>query len=162
MRKVGLPSQLASGGAGALLAAATGAAGIKTAMSDAECAAALARAPLLRSLHAAEILAIVAHGVRRVRCPRGEVHVRQGSPGGSMYVVLAGRFDVLVKVSGVFFSFFFFPLFYIFEEGGGGKGWNRALIRTSCAKCCRHRHHHHANNPLLSAPMLRFDSSVIQ
>lgn len=117
VRKMGLVSQLASGGAGALFAAATGAAGKKTAMSDAECAAVLARAPLLRSLHAAEILAIVAHGVRRVHCPRGEVHVRQGNPGGSMYVVLAGRFDVLVKVS-VFF--YFFSLFLFLRGGGEG------------------------------------------
>ena len=44
----------------------------KTAMSDAECEAILSRAPLLRSLHAAEIHAIVAHGVRRVHCPAGK------------------------------------------------------------------------------------------
>jgi hypothetical protein len=41
-------------------------------MSDAECEAILSRAPLLRSLHAAEIHAIVAHGVRRVHCPAGK------------------------------------------------------------------------------------------
>jgi hypothetical protein len=44
----------------------------RDAMSDEACAAVLSRAPLLRSLHAAEIDMIVAHGVRRVHCPTGK------------------------------------------------------------------------------------------
>ena len=101
VHKLGLAAKLASGGAGALFAAAAGAAGKKAnvAMSDAECVAALSAAPLLRTLHAAELHSMVAHGVRKVRCPAGELHIRQGNPGGSMYLVLEGHFDVLVKAS---------------------------------------------------------------
>ena len=102
VRKRGLASALTKGGVGALVAAARGAPFMSDTsdMSDEACASLLLSAPLLATLHAAEARVIVARGVRRVVCPAGDVHVRQGDVGGSMYVVLSGMFEVLVTASG--------------------------------------------------------------
>jgi len=99
IQRMGLTSKITMGGIGALIAAAKGVAGRNVAISDEDAAAVLTRALLLRTLMPAEIRAIVAHGVRRVHSLAGELLIRQGSAGGSMYVVLSGSFEVLVKES---------------------------------------------------------------